>query len=301
MLIVIWVGWQIFSIQCTAMRRDLNLSPEAAEFYQIARFFMTKDETEVFFSLKDAERIKEFTTYFWEIRDPDPYTEENEFKKEVETRFEYINRYFKEGSLPGWNTDRGRIYILLGAPDQIDQQFSTNSPNYRGYIQWYYGSSGTYLLFWDKEGFGRFQLDPFRSSLNIINSLEKAKMRLINFDESAKVLEKQIDFDLVYLAEKSVIEIQVSPANITFDEKGSNRLQCKLKIDIIFFKAMQKFEKITTVKEITVNQADILQKDAVIPIQIPYQLEKGKTRLDVMVTDMQSDFLLKRKVFTIKP
>lgn len=66
----------------------------------------------------DTERF-EFIEQFWKQRDPSPGTPENEFRDEHYRRIAYANGRFPSTD-PGWRTDRGRIYILLGPPDQIE-------------------------------------------------------------------------------------------------------------------------------------------------------------------------------------
>lgn len=73
----------------------------------------------------DPER-QHFVEQFWARRDPTPGTAENEFKKEHYRRIAYANDHFA-GSLPGWKTDRGRIYIKYGPPDEIDSHPSGGS------------------------------------------------------------------------------------------------------------------------------------------------------------------------------
>ena len=66
----------------------------------------------------DEER-QQFIEQFWLRRDPTPDTEENEFKEEHYRRIAYANERFASG-IPGWKTDRGRIYITFGPPDEIE-------------------------------------------------------------------------------------------------------------------------------------------------------------------------------------
>lgn len=66
----------------------------------------------------DAER-EAFIEQFWLKRDPTPGTPENEFKTEHYRRIAYANQHFSSG-IPGWKTDRGRIYMTFGPPDEID-------------------------------------------------------------------------------------------------------------------------------------------------------------------------------------
>jgi len=76
-------------------------------------------EKEAYLNLtSDAERY-EFIERFWQQRDPSPGTTKNEFRDEHHRRIAYSNERFQAGG-PGWKTDRGRIYITWGPPDQIE-------------------------------------------------------------------------------------------------------------------------------------------------------------------------------------
>lgn len=80
---------------------------------------ITEEELSAFNKLtNDAERDN-FIEAFWRRRDPTPDTEENEFKEEHYRRRAYADEHFSAG-MPGSKTDRGRIYIIHGAPDSID-------------------------------------------------------------------------------------------------------------------------------------------------------------------------------------
>ncbi len=61
----------------------------------------------------------QFIEQFWLRRDPTPDTEENEFREEHYRRIQYANEHYAAG-IPGWRTDRGRIYIVWGPPDEIE-------------------------------------------------------------------------------------------------------------------------------------------------------------------------------------
>jgi GWxTD domain-containing protein len=75
----------------------------------------------------DAER-EQFIEAFWERRNPNPQSGENEYKEEYYRRIAYANEHFASG-IPGWKTDRGRIYITYGPPDEIDSHPSGGSYN----------------------------------------------------------------------------------------------------------------------------------------------------------------------------
>ncbi len=82
-------------------------------------YIITDEEKAAFKKLHTDEERQQFVEQFWLRRDPTPETEENEYKEEHYRRIAYANDHFASG-IPGWKTDRGRIYIKYGAPDEID-------------------------------------------------------------------------------------------------------------------------------------------------------------------------------------
>jgi len=82
-------------------------------------YIITDEERAAFKQLTNDEERDNFIEAFWQRRDPTPDTEENEFKEEHYQRIAYANEHFAAG-VPGWKTDRGRIYIVYGKPDETD-------------------------------------------------------------------------------------------------------------------------------------------------------------------------------------
>ncbi|MDA2928702.1 GWxTD domain-containing protein [Acidobacteria bacterium AH-259-O06] len=81
-------------------------------------YIIIEDEKKVFESLTTPEEKEQFIEQFWYRRDPDPRRPTNEFKEEHYRRIAYANERFSVGQ-PGWMSDRGRIYIIHGPPDEI--------------------------------------------------------------------------------------------------------------------------------------------------------------------------------------
>jgi GWxTD domain-containing protein len=82
-------------------------------------YIITGEERSAFLQLATNEEREQFIEAFWQRRDPTPDTVENEFKEEHYRRIAYANERFSSG-IPGWRTDRGRIYIMWGKPDQLE-------------------------------------------------------------------------------------------------------------------------------------------------------------------------------------
>ncbi|HZS95451.1 MAG TPA: GWxTD domain-containing protein [Terriglobales bacterium] len=83
------------------------------------RWIITDEERSAFKQLSNDEERDQFIEAFWQRRDPTPDTIENEFKEEHYRRIAYANEHFPAG-IPGWKTDRGRMYIMYGPADEIE-------------------------------------------------------------------------------------------------------------------------------------------------------------------------------------
>lgn len=82
-------------------------------------YIITPEERAAFKKLSTDEERENFVETFWERRNPNPGSPENEYKEEYYRRIAYANEHYASG-IPGWKTDRGRIYIMYGPPDEID-------------------------------------------------------------------------------------------------------------------------------------------------------------------------------------
>jgi GWxTD domain-containing protein len=89
-------------------------------------YIITEDEKKVFKDLTTEDEKEKFIEQFWYRRDPDPRTADNEFKEEHYRRIAYANERYASG-IPGWKTDRGRIYITFGQPAEIESHPSGGS------------------------------------------------------------------------------------------------------------------------------------------------------------------------------
>ena len=119
---------------------------------------ITKAERTVFKGLKTAEDRARFINYFWRVRDPKPETPQNEYKIEYYKRLNYVKTHFQ-----GLRSDRGRIYMILGKPIEVN--------NYSGLSSvvdcelWTYYAEGRpglppviHLIFYKRENYGDYRL-----------------------------------------------------------------------------------------------------------------------------------------------
>lgn len=100
-----------------------------------------KDEKKRFEALSSDEEKERFVEQFWDDRDPFEGTPENAYKEEHYKRLKYVNEHFREGNVPGWRTDRGRIYIIHGAPvsRRLEQDIEYWSYPGNPYAEYYRG------------------------------------------------------------------------------------------------------------------------------------------------------------------
>lgn len=134
---------------------------------------ITDEERKAFKKLETDEEREQFIEAFWRRRDPDPDTDENEYKEEYYERIAYANEHFTSG-IPGWKSDRGRIYIMYGKADEVETHPTGggyNRPSYQGggstttypFEIWFYRylpgiGSGIEIEFVDPTGTGEYRI-----------------------------------------------------------------------------------------------------------------------------------------------
>ncbi|MEW6686017.1 MAG: GWxTD domain-containing protein [Candidatus Edwardsbacteria bacterium] len=129
---------------------------KGGEYYEQIELLATAKEMDTFSKLEPQGK-KEFLYQFWRKRDLKPETPENEFLIEYVERFRYVELHFSTKKQKGSETDRGRIYIKYGAPDEIDRHPA--DPSYKSFEIWRYsGGGGREFAFADVGGFGKYQL-----------------------------------------------------------------------------------------------------------------------------------------------
>jgi len=123
------------------------------------RYILSNDERKVL-KARLKEDKEQLFYQLWKERDPTPDTEHNELMEEYFQRVGYVNEHFS-GWQPGWETDRGMIYILFGPPDEI-QRSNPTAANSAIYQIWNYFKINKQFVFRDQNGFGDYRLDtPF--------------------------------------------------------------------------------------------------------------------------------------------
>src|SRR5213594_3741969 len=155
-----------------------NVKPELKRVYKDwlekdVAYIITDEERKAFRKLETDDERERFIEEFWRRRDPDPDTDENEYREEYYERIAYANEHFASG-IPGWKSDRGRIWIMFGNPDETETQPSGGTyqrePQEGGgstttypFEKWFYRylpgvGSGVEIEFVDPTGSGEYRI-----------------------------------------------------------------------------------------------------------------------------------------------
>lgn len=278
---------------------SIEKDPFYESFYEKARLIMTKEEIEIYKRLPDTASREEFIEEFWRIRDPDTSTAENENKIEFEKRIEYANRWFgwrnpdkgrlkpgEQEKYRGWDTERGRIYIVLGPPDSLIYDSSAlmnegrriSSPEGRSEETWSYWSYRLYVTF-SRGGMGRwFISDP---EPDLFYFLEAAKLNLIA-SGSREEAKRRLTFEADYAAGNILISIPVPRMN--FEERDGKFIS-ELLIEVNVYLDHKKIDRIDRAKSFEWTEEQLLERQNA-RIEIPYDPgQKGGYLLDIIVED----------------
>jgi GWxTD domain-containing protein len=137
-----------------AVMKDAEIEQE----FEYVRYIITDAERRQFQRLTDLKAKQSFLYEFWKRRDPDPSTSRNEAKEDYMQRVNYTIQSLSTNFRKGWRTDRGRVYIVYGPPDEIER--SPNSSESNPYEIWSYHAlqGGVVFAFVDRNGLGDYTL-----------------------------------------------------------------------------------------------------------------------------------------------
>lgn len=275
----------------------IKLDPQSKEFYEYGRLIMSKQEKDIFNHLPDRESRLEFIADFWDKRDPDPETEENEFKDQFFDRIDYANARFKEGGL-GANTDRGRIYIYFGFPDKIEEVMMHGYPGVRGGILlWTYYRYEFAIRFIDQYGNNQYKFDPYEGVYgDIFLAMERAMFGLDR--EGDEMGRKYLDFQADYDSDTEILAVSVPTKTLSFRAEGDTLLA---DFDFIIFVypkqggAKVKYELSQTFE---VKEEELVRlKD--VTFSLPMKIQPGSYYFDIVIQG-DKDNGKSRKIFDIK-
>lgn len=281
----------LLSPACRLYKLEQQLVPEYAEFLSKVQYIISKEERKVFLDLSDAEK-PQFIEDFWKRRDPDPYTEVNEFKEEYFERLKAADKLFHGEGKPGILTDRGRIYILFGPPtDRITTPMSRDSYD-RCREVWYYGDFP--VLFVDMNCNGNYTLASLDlSHLHDLSMAQAAAQKTViqqhkpflNFDLNLKKNPKvESRFEGLVVIEIPYRSIWFEAAGDKFKTTFEAELELRDSENTLHWSNKSSYDLILTEAELRGNQ------NAAYGIEIPFVVERdiaalrqGKNKIQVIL------------------
>jgi len=265
------------------------LDPESKAFYDTARLVMTPSEEDLFRRLPDSGARKEFIEDFWDKRDPDPETPENEFKDEFDRRVAYANSHFNEGKR-GINTDRGRVYLFLGPPEKLETYSNQGGPGFT--LLWLYYTYDVAVIFSENRVGGGYEIANVTG--NLFDAFEDAKLN--GFGRLQRSAQPRLQsFTASYDAARKEITIELPTNKVSFREE-SGVMKVELGFIIYVYKPdgqKDKFEERRTFE----GPASKVEAGKTVPFVFPYDLPKGKNYVDVIVFGGEANGRA-RKIFT---
>ncbi|MBI9070444.1 MAG: GWxTD domain-containing protein [Melioribacteraceae bacterium] len=133
-------------------------SEECDDIFSKSKYISSKNEIDQYEMLDSVVAKREFLFKFWKHRDLIPETPLNEYKKEYFERVAKSDSKYSSFNKKGYKSDRGRVFIIFGEPDQVDRHPSQMDA--KPYEIWYYNSleGGVYFVFADISGFSDYEL-----------------------------------------------------------------------------------------------------------------------------------------------
>lgn len=131
---------------------------ELDDIFTKSKYIATAGEIDKYNKIRGEESKREFLFDFWNNRDLDPSTNENEYFYDYLKRIEISNQRYNSMQKPGWKTDRGRVFIIYGEPSEIERY--PNQIESRPYEIWNYNDieGGVFFIFADLTGFSEYTL-----------------------------------------------------------------------------------------------------------------------------------------------
>jgi len=295
-LFIVAVILIIPSTGCTP-KISIKQDPVYESFYEKARIIMTEEELKIYSILPDKKSKQEFIEDFWKIRDPNPATEENEAKTEFERRIQYANVWFdpfKPGTEyttgQGWNTDRGRMYLIFGDPDELVFGGQTDmwiggrnraSDNRYGMERWYYYDYGICISFL-KDEHGKWKLMGYGKPL--LDAMETSKLNMVSPKLRVDV-KRMLEFKGKFKNNTIILRIPIK--RILFDEKDE-KLHSQFKVRIYVYRNHKRIDELQEIISSSCTE-DEISRVKYVTLEIPYSPSlKGGYLFDITLEDLMS-------------
>ncbi len=283
----------VASFGCSKSYWLLNkISTEYRDSFRKLKFLITKEERKAFLNLSTDEERDEFFKNFWDKRDPDPETIENEFRDEFMARISMVDHLFSHEGKEGWETDRGRVYIKLGPPE-FRESFPMGYSMYSLPSEvWYYGSFP--IIFVDRNRSGSLDLTPLgarylaqllagakllKPGVSKTKDLYGFKVRIEKISENTFNIILHFENKNIYF--KSDPEYFYSDVEITLNYNLLNS---------------DKIYSIKKKKRIIVKKTDLEEPAKFSELIIPINLKKGKYEFIIILENLENNIKVQKRI-----
>lgn len=290
---------------CQTYQIEKKLDPESREFLSSVKYLITPEEHKRFINLPSGE-TEQFMEDFWNRRDPEPETEENEFKETYFARIDKANALYRGASKYSL-TDRGKIFVLFGPPDDIfrsEDYKGTRSTNTEVWLYSYVLDKYPNMRFYfeDRTGGGSFQFARGNRGGSVFSILQEARYYYSELGKGIGIKKDGKNFQFqVHLKKmgkktgdgKFPVQLTIPYENIWFSESGDKmETTLSLKMEILdtsgtgIWEHKQEFP-ISFVKKDLEERVNV-KKNHVIdiaPTISPTIVPKGKYSLAVSLTN----------------
>jgi len=286
----------VLLFSCSMGRMPKNLKPEEKEFLSYVRYIITGEERKTFLDLPPSERPR-FIEEFWKKRDLEPGTEVNEYKNEYLKRIEEAKHLFPEGGTSGWLTDRGRIYILLGPPEQREQ-YPRGYSFYGVPMEiWHYGFYQ--IIFFDRRWNGNFELDA--QSAMMLSDINTAQMNLRarigkGSAEGQAMSNFKIDFRLI--GDRSQLVVVSLPYRDLWFTSEKERFKVDMEVAWEVYDADdQRIREGSKSASLDFDQKELKEHSGQeFSIEFPLELAPGDYQIAVTLKNLTSDHEVRKRI-----
>jgi GWxTD domain-containing protein len=291
-----------FCLASCTHRLPAETDPLDTNFFEVARLIMLEEEIKAYNQLEDKGSRDRFIEEFWRKRDPDPTTDENEFREEFTERIEAANELFGYGfgsrglnTGRGWNSDQGRVYLVLGPPDRVRHFWREVDPAMRTEVEdpqrsqvvdrvqieeWFYEKYSTPIEF--ERGMRGWRLGTQTPA--VLSVIQEAKEELLS-PESESPLDLSLRLRVFFREDEIVLEIPSDRLN--FKEEGEYlRASVRVIVDVIF--KGEKLEQCSRTEDFRLTEQELFAKYS-FRVSLPYTpREKGVYVFELLVEDLMS-------------
>ena len=272
-----------------------KLDPESAKFYQTARLIMNKQETKIFERLPDAASRQQFIADFWLKRDPDPDTPANEYKEQFEARVALVNKRFGNEGGPGYNTDRGRVFIFMGPPNRIEE--TPSGADGTSVIWWTYYDRRMAVGFANERGSNRYRISSVEG--DFFEAMDLAKLgNDVRTDEVFS--EKFVKFAAAYDPAAGEIEVRLPTKALMFRENDEGKFQIDLRFLIYIYPDQGAGKESFADARTVVMSGQDLNSAKTVSLRFARVLKPGTSFVDVLVMGREGRNGKIRQMFEIK-